>query len=81
MIKMKKNKFILASVAALAIEIFSTQQVKAAYSIVATRKVTRNAYIYNSTNKRTSYKNKQNISANANIKRNCQIFCVNRSFS
>ncbi|AGQ22707.1 hypothetical protein [Lactobacillus helveticus] len=68
---MKKNKFILASVAALAIEIFSTQQVKAAYSIVATRKVTRNAYIYNSTNKRTSYKKIQPIrELHIKIKRN-----------
>ena len=45
----------------MAIGVFSTQQVKAAYSVVATRKVTRNAYIYNSTNKRTSYKNKKKL--------------------
>ena len=60
--EMNHKKYFLASVAALmAIGVFSTQQVKAAYSVVATRKVTRNAYIYNSTNKRTSYKNKKKL--------------------
>ena len=41
--EMNHKKYFLASVAALmAIGVFSTQQVKAAYSVVATRKVSSN---------------------------------------